>query len=93
MGRITQKEKKAWGVHSRFKVEKDADVLQSKWGRNLIYFILRKPYSVVKIKKEYAMNGSEIILLLFVVRLVVPFGVLMLVGEWIHRKESNYWLK
>jgi len=39
------------------------------------------------------MNGSEIILLLFVVRLIIPFGLLMLVGEWLHRKESNYWLK
>ena len=39
------------------------------------------------------MNGSEIILLLLVVRLVIPFGVLMLVGEWLCRKESNYWLK
>jgi hypothetical protein len=39
------------------------------------------------------MNGSEIILLLFVVRLVIPFGLLMLVGEWLRRKESNYWLK
>ena len=39
------------------------------------------------------MNGSEIILLLFVVRLVIPFGLLMLVGELLHRKESNYWLK
>jgi len=39
------------------------------------------------------MNGSEIILLLFVVRLVIPFGLLMLAGEWLRRKESNYWLK
>jgi hypothetical protein len=39
------------------------------------------------------MYGSEIILLLFVVRLIIPFGLLMLVGEWLHRKESNYWLK
>lgn len=39
------------------------------------------------------MNGSEIVLLLFVVRLVIPFGLLMLVGELLHRKESNYWLK
>jgi hypothetical protein len=44
-------------------------------------------------RKENAMNGSEIILLLFVVRLVIPFGLLMLVGEWLRRKESNYWLK
>ena len=39
------------------------------------------------------MNGLEIVMLLFVVRLVIPFGVLMLIGEWLHRKESNYWLK
>lgn len=39
------------------------------------------------------MNGLDIVLLLFVFRLVLPFGLLMLVGEWLHRKESNYWLK
>lgn len=39
------------------------------------------------------MNGSEIVLLLLVVRFIIPFGVLMLGGEWIRRKESNYWLK
>ena len=39
------------------------------------------------------MNGSEIILLLFVFRLVLPFGLLMLAGEWMRRNESNYWLK
>lgn len=39
------------------------------------------------------MNGSEIVLLLFVVRLIIPFGLLILVGEWLRRKESNYWLK
>jgi len=26
-------------------------------------------------------------------RILVPFGLLMLVGEWTHRRESNYWLK
>lgn len=39
------------------------------------------------------MNGLEIILLFFLARLVIPFGLLMLVGEWMRRKESNYWLK
>jgi hypothetical protein len=39
------------------------------------------------------MNGSEIVLLLFLVRLIVPFGLLFLVGEWLHRYEANYWLK
>jgi len=39
------------------------------------------------------MNGSEIILLLFLVRLVLPFGLLLLVGEWARHQQSNYWLK
>lgn len=39
------------------------------------------------------MNGSEVILLLFVLRIIIPFGLLMLVGEWLRHKESNYWLK
>jgi hypothetical protein len=39
------------------------------------------------------MNGSEIVLLLFLVRLIVPFGLLFLIGEWLHRNEANYWLK
>ncbi len=39
------------------------------------------------------MNASEIVLLLFVVRLILPAGVLILIGEWLRRKESNYWLK
>ncbi len=39
------------------------------------------------------MNGSEIIFVLFVVRIIVPFGLLMLVGEAIRRHNANYWLK
>ncbi len=39
------------------------------------------------------MNASEIIFLLFVARLIIPFGLLMLIGEWMRRRESNYWLK
>jgi hypothetical protein len=39
------------------------------------------------------MNGLEIILLLVVVRLIIPFGLLLLAGEWVHRHYANYWLK
>lgn len=39
------------------------------------------------------MNGIEIVLLLFLVRLVVPFGLLLLLGEWMRRGQVNYWLK
>ena len=39
------------------------------------------------------MNGSEIIFLLFVIRIALPFGLLMLFGELIRRNNANYWLK
>lgn len=39
------------------------------------------------------MNGSEFFLLYFAVRIVIPFGMLLLFGEMLRRKESNYWLK
>jgi hypothetical protein len=39
------------------------------------------------------MNGSEIILLLFIVRIVLPFGLLVLLGEWVRRKELDHWSK
>lgn len=39
------------------------------------------------------MNGSEFFILYFAVRIAIPFGLLVLLGEWMHRKEANYWLK
>jgi hypothetical protein len=39
------------------------------------------------------MNGSEIVTLLFAIRIVIPVGLLLLVGEFVRRNESNYWLK
>ncbi len=39
------------------------------------------------------MNASVIILLLFLVRLVVPFILLLLVGEWFSRHDPSSWLK
>lgn len=39
------------------------------------------------------MNGSEIVFLMLIARLILPLGLLMLFGEWMRRRESNYWLK
>lgn len=39
------------------------------------------------------MNGSEFFILYFLIRIVIPFGMLLMVGELLRRKESNYWLK
>lgn len=39
------------------------------------------------------MNATEYVLLLTVLRLVIPFGLILLLGEMIRRRNSNYWLK
>ena len=39
------------------------------------------------------MNGYEFFILFFAIRVFIPFGTLLLVGELLRRKESNYWLK
>lgn len=31
------------------------------------------------------------LVLFFLLRVVVPFAVLITVGEWVHRREINYW--
>ncbi len=35
------------------------------------------------------MNGLEIVMLLALVRLIIPFGMLILIGEWLHRIETQ----
>lgn len=39
------------------------------------------------------MNGSEILLVLFLARLAIPFGLLLIAGELVRRRDANYWLK
>jgi len=39
------------------------------------------------------MNGSEIVILLFAIRILIPFGLLMLIGEWARRREARYWFR
>lgn len=39
------------------------------------------------------MNGSEFFILYFAVRIVIPFGMVLLIGELLRRKEAHYWLK
>ena len=35
------------------------------------------------------MNAFEILLTLTLLRLVLPFGVLLLIGEWVRRKQGH----
>jgi hypothetical protein len=41
----------------------------------------------VILRKENAMNAPEVLLILFLLRLVIPFGLLLLIGEWVNRRE------
>jgi hypothetical protein len=31
------------------------------------------------------------ITILFLLRVIVPLGILFTIGEWMRRRESNYW--
>ncbi len=64
-----------------------------RWGMARIYFPLSKTYSKGRERKEIAMNGSEFFILYFAVRIIIPFGMLMLFGEMLRRHDANYWLK
>jgi hypothetical protein len=39
------------------------------------------------------MNATVYILLLTILRLVIPFGLLLGLGELIRRRTAKYWLK
>lgn len=31
--------------------------------------------------------------LILLVRVLIPFAILISIGEWAHRREQNYWLR
>lgn len=39
------------------------------------------------------MNATEYVLVLTVTRLIIPFGIILILGEVIRRREAQYWLK
>lgn len=39
------------------------------------------------------MNATFYVLVLTILRLVIPFGLILLIGELIRRRDANYWLK
>ena len=39
------------------------------------------------------MVATEFVLLLTILRLVIPFGLVLLLGEIIRRRDANRWLK
>jgi hypothetical protein len=49
---MPQREKKAWGVYHRFGRGKMRKSFHAGWGSNLIYFVSRRPYPVIRIKND-----------------------------------------
>ena len=39
------------------------------------------------------MNGFEVFTTLLLTRLIIPFGMLLFIGEWLRRREAKYWLR
>jgi hypothetical protein len=39
------------------------------------------------------MNATVFVLLLTILRLVIPFGLVLLLGELIRRRNANYWIQ
>lgn len=37
--------------------------------------------------------STILLLALFLIRAILPFGMLLAFGEWIHRREANYWFR
>ena len=38
------------------------------------------------------MNATEFVLLLTILRLVIPFGLVLLLGELLRQREASHWL-
>lgn len=36
------------------------------------------------------MNATEVLLTLIFIRLILPFGLLLMFGEWMHRRERAH---
>jgi len=39
------------------------------------------------------MNGFDVILILLVTRVALPFGVLLFLGELVRRRDADYWVR
>jgi hypothetical protein len=44
----------------------------------------------MNVRKEIAMNTIALAALLLI-RVIVPFSILIVFGEWIRRREASYW--
>ena len=38
------------------------------------------------------MFGIEVVLTLMLIRIILPIGLILLLGEWVRHGETRYWL-
>jgi hypothetical protein len=43
-------------------------------------------------RKEYAMN-TIVLAVILMLRVVIPLLILLSIGEWIRRRDANYWTR
>jgi len=48
---------------------------------------------VLILRKENSMIATEFVRRFTILRLAIPFGLILLVGEWFRRRDAKYWLK
>lgn len=39
------------------------------------------------------MFGIEVVPALILIRIILPLGVVLLLGEWVRRRETRYWFR
>ena len=39
------------------------------------------------------MFGTEVILTLILIRIILPIGLMLLLGEWVRQRETSYWFR
>lgn len=39
------------------------------------------------------MFGIEMVLTLILIRVILPIGLILLLGEWVRQRETRYWFR
>ena len=69
----------AWGIRLGGK---------KRWGDTRIYSFPRIAYTEIGfMRKENAMNAFDYVTMFFTLRLFLPIGLLLLLGEWVRVRE------
>ncbi len=94
MGQITYPPRQSMGRAPQAQVRKEPQKQNQKLGRRPNLRLTSPSLKLRTIlRKENAMNAPELMLALFVLRLILPFGLLLLIGERMRRRERARFYK